>query len=327
MLEALTPLRLRVQASSLRAQDYFPGIWEANVDEGELWGIPWYVDTRVMFYRRDLLREVGFDHAPRTWAEWLQAARAVKRAGHAYAQLFPTDEWAQPVIFGMQAGSPLLAEDGTRGVFSGPEFTRGFEFYTTFFREDLAPKAINAQLGNIYQQFAEGWYAMYLTGPWNLGEFRRRLPGMQERWDAAPLPHPSDPTVPGVSLAGGSSLVIFEGSPHADAAWALIEYLSRPEVQVRFYAMTGDLPAHRAAWEDPSLANDRQAQAFHVQLGHVQPYPKVAEWEQIAQQVAESGEYAVRGRSTVQDALRRIDAEVDRILEKRRWVLARRAER
>jgi multiple sugar transport system substrate-binding protein len=293
------------------------------VDGGEVWGIPWYVDTRVLFYRSDLLREAGFGHAPRTWDEWLRAARAVKAKGHAYAQLFPTDEWAQPVILGMQLGSPLLVDGGRRGAFSGPQFTRGFEFYVTFFREGLAPEAINAQLGNIYQQFAEGWYAMYLTGPWNLGEFRRRLPQLAGRWDAAPLPHPSDPTIPGVSLAGGSSLVVFAGSPHQEAAWKFIEYLSRPEVQVAFYGLTGDLPAHRLAWLDPVLRDDRQAQAFHRQLGFVQPYPKVAEWEQIAQQVAETGEYAVRGRLPVAEALRRVDGEVAKILEKRRWMLAR----
>ena len=51
----------------------------------------------------------------------------------------------------------------------------------------------------------------------------------------APLPGPDGP---GVSLAGGSSLVIFRGTAHADAAWKLVEYLSAPETQARFFELT-----------------------------------------------------------------------------------------
>ena len=67
----------------------------------------------------------------------------------------------------------------------------------------------------------------------------------------APLPGPYGP---GASTAGGSSLVIFRSSRHAQAAWRLIEYLSEPDVQVRFYALTGNLPPRRAAWRDGRLA-------------------------------------------------------------------------
>ena len=52
--------------------------------------------------------------------------------------------------------------------------------------------------------------------------------------------------------------------------------------------------------------------------------PRVPEWEQIAQHMAERLEPAIRGRETLAAALAAIDADVDRILEKRRWMLSRR---
>ena len=51
--------------------------------------------------------------------------------------------------------------------------------------------------------------------------------------------------------------------------------------------------------------------------------PRVPEWEQIAQKLVEDIEPAVRGRESIPDALGRLDADVDRILEKRRWMLSR----
>jgi multiple sugar transport system substrate-binding protein len=124
-------------------------------------------------------------------------------------------------------------------------------------------------------------------------------------------------------MAGGSSLVVFKASENADAAWRFIEYLSRPEAQVRFYELSGNLPARLEAWEAPALAEDAKARAFRQQLERAVPLPRVPEWERIATKVFEYGEAAARGRLTVDQALTGLDADVDRMLEKRRWLLAR----
>jgi multiple sugar transport system substrate-binding protein len=103
-----------------------------------------------------------------------------------------------------------------------------------------------------------------------------------------------------------------------------MEYLSRPDVQVKFHDLTGDLPARRSAWQDSSLAGNRYAAAFRDQLERVVPTPQVPEWEQIATKVFEHGERAVRGRQTPVQAMTALDRDVDRLLEKRRWLLSRR---
>src|SRR5437867_12238855 len=72
-LHALEPLDASIGRSPAIDQgDYFPGIWDTNVVEGKLYGVPWYVDTRLLFYRRDLLAQAGFAAPPRSWLEWQQ---------------------------------------------------------------------------------------------------------------------------------------------------------------------------------------------------------------------------------------------------------------
>ncbi|MBA3583255.1 MAG: sugar ABC transporter substrate-binding protein [Gemmatimonadetes bacterium] len=329
-LEALAPLGERVaRSAAIGPEEYFAGIWETNVVDGTVYGIPWYVDTRVLFYRKDLLAAAGYAEPPETWAEWLEAMRRLEAVmgDDGYPILLPTNEWPQPVILALQAGSTLLDEGDRYGAFAAPEFREAFTFYVEIFRRGYAPPLANTQIANLYQQFADGEFAMVITGPWNIGEFRARLPeDLQDDWGTAPLPGPKGP---GVSMAGGASFVIFESSEHsehADAAWELIEYLSEPAVQVRFYELSGDLPARRAAWDDPALANDPQVQAFRAQLDRVVPLPRVPEWEQIATRVYEYGEAAVRGSMTIDQALTALDRDVDRMLEKRRWMLAQREE-
>jgi multiple sugar transport system substrate-binding protein len=326
---AIEPLDEYLRSSkSVLAGDYFPGIWDTNVVDGHVWGIPWYVDTRILFYRRDLLEAVGFKQAPRTWSEWMEVMRRLKeRAGpKGFAILLPTDEWQPPIAMALQKGAPLLRDGNRWAAFREPRFQAAYETYSQIYRRGFASVVPNSQVGNLYQQFAEGAFAMYVTGPWNLGEMRSRLPPeMQDRWATAPMPAPDGEAWPGASVAGGASLVIFKSksrSPQRTAeAWKLIEHLSRPDQQVRFFQLTGDLPARKSAWSTPELAGDPQARAFWQQLQNVLPTPKVPEWEQIATLFFEHSESAIRGRATSEQALAALEGDVNRLLEKRRWLL------
>lgn len=322
-LEPLDALAARDSAIVPRA-DYFPGVLATNVVDDTLFGLPWYVDTRVLFYRTDLLRAAGVTAPPTTWTAWREALARVRRVQPrgAYPVLMPLDEWAQPLIFGLQEGAPLLANQGTTGDFREPRFRRGFEFYVSLFRDSLAPALANTQISNVYQEFAAGRIAMYITGPWNVGMFRKRLPdSLQGRWATAPLPGPDGP---GASFAGGASVVVMKRSPHRDAAWRFITFLSDPARQARFFEATGDLPARRSAWNSPTLATDPYLAAFGTQLARVRPTPAVPEWELISNRLAAAAERAARGRQSVDDALASLDAETNDILEKRRWLIAQR---
>jgi multiple sugar transport system substrate-binding protein len=190
------------------------------------------------------------------------------------------------------------------------------------FQRGWAPAVANAAVSNVWSEFGRGRFAFYMSGPWNIGELQRRLPAdLQHTWATAPLPGPDGP---GASIAGGSSLVVFRASRHQAAAWRLVEFLSQPTVQRRFHALTGDLPPRRAAWQDPRLMGDPHAQAFREQLERVKPAPKVPEWERIATEMRLVAERAVRLNLSVDEAAAELDARADRILEKRRWILARR---
>jgi len=56
-LGALEPLDDRLAA--VDTGDFFPGVLAGNVVDGTTWGVPWYVDTRLLFYRSDLLADAG----------------------------------------------------------------------------------------------------------------------------------------------------------------------------------------------------------------------------------------------------------------------------
>lgn len=323
-LNALQPLQPFVEASEIvDREDYFDGIWDTNVVDGHVYGVPWYVDTRLLFYRKDLLAAAGYAQPPQTWAEWNAAMMAIKRqrGKDQYAILLPLNEFEQLLSLALQQDDPLLI-DG-RSNLDSAGFRRALGFYAGMFEQGFAPPMSETQISNVWDEFFNGMFVFYVSGPWNIREFRKRAPDdLKDAWATAPLPGPDGP---GAGIAGGTSLVLFRRSPRKSDAWKLVEFLSRPDIQQKFHAEIGDLPPRRSTWEHPALRADVYAAAFRDQLERVKATPKVLEWERVVQEMRLTSERVVRGGQSQDAAVRALDASVDDLLEKRRWVESQRA--
>lgn len=327
VLNALQPLDDVVRNSTLVDQtDIFPGVLKTNIIDSVLYGIPWYVDTRVVYYRKDILKQAGYHEFPGTWSEILKASETIRRQAAAknkicYPFFLPTNEWVPAIAMGMQSGGNFLKEKNSRGNFSGAEFSRASRLLSEFYQKEYSPSGMQL-ITNLYSSFSDGLIAMYITGPWNIGEFTRRIPAeLQNTWMTAPLPS-MDSLRPGTSLPLGTSLIMFRNSRQKEASWKLIEFLTSVEQSVEFYRITGNLPPRQSAWKDTTLSNNRYISAFYQQLQRVDPLPQIPEWEQIVIRLQIYVEYIATGTMTPEAAMTRFDQEVDVMLEKRRWMVA-----
>lgn len=328
-LNSLEPLDLWIKKSSvIKKENYFSGIWDTNIIDSTTYGIPWYVDTRVLFYRSDVLKKAGYENPPKTWDELYDVSKKIKALDNSdkkYALFLPVNEWAPFIIFGLQQKSTLLRDNNQYGNFSGEEYKKAYNYAMKFFYEGLAPKGMT-EVSNVYQAFAEGYFSMFISGPWNIVEIKNRFPkDLQDKWMVAPLPSP-DNNYPGVSLAGGSSLAIAKSSTKKEAAWKFVEFLSEKESQLAFYRLVADLPAVKPAWEDSVFAADKYMKVFFTQLQNTISTPKIPEWEQIViSKIQTTVEKTANKSAGIDEALKSLDNDVNRILEKRRWIVQQKA--
>lgn len=322
-MASICAVRPLAQADAGLLEDNFPGVLETNKVGDRYWALPWYVDTRLLFYRTDLLAKAGYDAVPTDWAGWKRSMHAVKRvAGEgSYAVLLPLNEFEQLLTLGLQQPEPLLRDQASRGNFSNPGFVTALAFYKSLFDEGLAPVASAAQISNVWTEFARGFFSFYLSGPWSVGDMRRRLPpALKDGWTTGEMP---GPTGPGASAPGGSSLAVTHSARDPDAAMRLVRYLLEPSTQVAFNRETGNLPARPSAWLAPALAADPEMAVFGRQLRRARPVPKAPEWERIVTEMQVVAERMVRGEYAPEAAAREIDRRADALLEKRRWMLDR----
>ncbi len=324
-LNALEPLNSRLLHSPLRDDRFFDAALKSVTLDGQVLGIPWYVDTRLLFYRSDLLRNAGFDKPAETWAQWdaqLAALSGTHRDGK-FGLLMPFNEYEPLVALCLQADQPILLDDGTRGGFQQPGIRDAFAYAVSLYRRGFAAVLTHSEVTDLYSAFVRGDYAFIITGPWNLGEFARRLPdAVKANWATAVLPGPHGP---GASSAGGVSMCVSRASPNKDLAFRFIEYMGAPKQQATVYDLTGDLPSDQRAWSMLGLTQDVRARPFFDQLNRARPVPQVPEWERIANEMVATLERVVRGQVTLDAALKGLDEFAWTTLAKRRMLLSRKA--
>jgi multiple sugar transport system substrate-binding protein len=147
-------------------------------------------------------------------------------------------------------------------------------YYTSFFDAGLAPKDLPQ--GALEPDFVAGRIGAFVSGPWHIGLLKAQ--GCDGRYDLWHMPGRQAAT----SFVGGGNLAVFKDARHRTGAWRFVEWLSRPDIQVKWYRASSDLPAVRGAWNDPTLRDDPLLSAFGAQLADAKSPPAIATWEQVA---------------------------------------------
>ncbi len=290
--------------------DYFPGIWDTNVFDGATYGIPWYVDTRVLFYRKDLLQRPAGDSSRRDLGGVARgdARRSSGALGPGrFAIFLPINEWTQPTSSACRSARRCWRDGGTRGAFAQPAFRprvrllrrpvqgRGSRRVVSYTRSRTSTRSSRGLRRHVDHR-ARGTSASSAAAcppDCRTRGRRRRCPARRRGNGRA------------YSIAGGSSSCSSGASQHKDAAWKLDRVPVAPGIaDARSTRSSGDLPARREAWDDPSLADDAKARAFREQLERVRPAAAACPSGSRSRTIAEDQpRRAIRGRGHPRSAL------------------------
>jgi multiple sugar transport system substrate-binding protein len=123
---------------------FFEGAWNTNVVDGTVYGVPWYVETRLLYYRTDIAEAAGITAPPATWDELKAAAQAIKGGGGAeWGISLGTKNWQEYVPFLWSNGGQIMDDQGAFHL-NSPEAVEALTFYNSFFDEALTPTTVRA---------------------------------------------------------------------------------------------------------------------------------------------------------------------------------------
>jgi len=277
---------------------FFKSAWDTNMVEGATVGVPWYVETRLLYYRTDIAEKAGITAAPATWDDLKAMAKAMQaRGGAKYGISLGTKNWQEYFPFLWSNGGDVVDASG-KPALNSPQAVEALTFYDSFFIDGLTPKSVPEGF-DITPAFVKGDNPMFFSGPWHLGLIKDAGgAGFEKKWAIAPMPKKAS----GTSFVGGSNMVVFKASKNKEAAWAFVKFLADPKTQALWYKTVTDLPAVQSAWQDPDVASDPNVKMFGDQLKDTKAQPVSATWSELSSAINDTLEKMTTGGMTPQAA-------------------------
>ena len=291
--------------------DFVEGAAASTVADGVDYGVPWYVETRVLYYRSDLAKAAGVE-APTSWEELTSFAEAMKANGSTYGLQLPmgdAEDSTQVILpFYSQAGGSVLNEAGDAFDLDNQAMVDALDYYASFFTEGLSPLSGYGDSQN--SAFVDGSDPAFISGPWMVNV----LADLQgEDWveqNVATVPVPAG-SANNDSYIGGAHLGVFAEAKNADGAWKLVRWLAQPETQQAWFDATSDLPALTTAWDYEPLTSNPRTQVLQEQLDNTIAPPTVPSWDELSATIETEAEKVANGQVTSEDAAKAIQAKAD----------------
>ena len=272
-----------------------------TASDGKVYGAPAVIESLVMYYNKDLLKE-----APKTFAELEELAKDSKYAFagedgktsafladwtnfyYAYGLLSGNGAY----VFGDNGKNPKdigLANDGA---------IKGIEYAKSWYEKWPKGMQDGTAAGNLIQtSFQEGKTAAIIDGPWKAQAFK----DAKVNYGVATIP-----TLPNgkeySAFGGGKAWIIPSSTKNLEGAQKFVDYLVSTEQQKAFYEATNEIPANTEARAYAEGKNDELTTAVIKQFKNAQPMPNISQMSAVWEPAANMLFDAVSGKKDAKTA-------------------------
>lgn len=305
-------------------EKFMAGPMDAMTYEGKVYGVPWYMDAGMLYYRKDLLEQSGFSGPPTTWDELKAMALKTKQdTGTRYGFVFQGANYEGGVVDGLEyiwthGGDVLDPDDPTNVVVDSPEAAAGLETERSMIVEGVAPAAVadftETESGDAFLQgdavFCRNWPYLYALS--SDPEYSNVDP---EQIGIAPLPV-ADAGDRSFSGLGGWQFMINSSSEEEDAAYEFIEFATSAEQQ-RILAMEAAfLPTRKELYEDQELLDQVAVMALGKEaLENARPRPLSPHYPDMSLRMAEQFNKSLTGATSPEQAVQTLQEELTSLVE------------
>ncbi len=312
---------------SFERADFRDAALKSTIYRMRIWGVPWYTDASLLYYRKDSLAASGYKEPPKTWDEMIEmSGRVTKASGIRYGMVFQGADYeggtANAMEFIWSAGGDVMhgeihvttplggsLTEYDAVTINSSESAAGLDVARRLIAEGVAPaevtgyrerEALDAFLAGD-AVFLRSWpYVQGLLGTSSLSPDQvgiGLLPGVST--DEA-----------GYSCLGGWNLMINADANRAEreAAWALILYLTDASRQKQLAMEAGLLPALEALYADRQILEEVPVAALLSTAGaRIRVRPASPFYADLSAQISDAFQRVLRGESDGTDTVASLD--------------------
>jgi multiple sugar transport system substrate-binding protein len=279
--------------------------WELVSIGDAVYGMPWVLGTRALFYNKSLLARAGLDslRPPETWPDLYAAAEAVQRLG-GEIRGYGVQVGERSVLFkkfmpfAWGNGGRILTDDLKQADFDSPQNREALEFYLSL-----------RKVGRMDRQealdraFRAGTLGFEVSGAWLFHSIAREAPRLH--YGVALVPRPSLERGTHASFAGGELLVSFNASKRKAAALELARFLVKPENALALAQSAQSVqPAVMGAETLAFYRAHPDQQVMIRQYETAVPPPNHPAWMELEAVIEDEVDEALHDRKTADQAVR-----------------------
>lgn len=288
-------------------KDVLPGAWTTVQNDGKYYGMPWILDTKYLFYNKEILEKAGIKTPPTTWDELTEQAKVIKDKG-----LLDTPiawSWAQAEAAICDYTTLVSAYKGDFLKDGKPAFQSGggldaLNYMVASYKSGLtnpnSKEFLEEDVRKVFQNgdaaFALNWTYMY-----NMAN------DPKESKVAGKVGVVAAPGVSGKSEAsavnGSMGLGITSASKHPDEAWKFIEFMTSQATQNQYAKLS--LPIWASSYDDLAVTKGQEEliSAAKIGLAAMYPRPTTPKYQELSTALQQAIQESLLGQSSPEDAL------------------------
>ncbi len=303
---------------------FLPGPIQTLMYEGKIYGVPWFTDAGLLYYRADLLEKSGYSEPPKTWSELEEMGlKTAKDQGIDNGFVFQGDQYEGGVCNGCEyiwtnGGNILDPADPSKVVIDSPEAAAGLATEQGIVEDGIAPQSVAtytetetdpAFLGN-KAVFARNWPYMYaLAGTKDYPDVK------PEQIGVAPLPLAEGQTQLASAL-GGWNMLINAQSDMQDEAWEFVKFMTSEQSQRQRALSASLLPTRPSLYQDSEIRNTLPVVVQGEEaLKNARSRPVSPYYSDMSLEMQEQFNGVVNGDTSPEDAVKALQQSLTQIVE------------
>lgn len=297
--------------NDLGTDKFVPNVLPTGGIAGNFTSVPWIIDARALFYRKDIFDKLGIK--PQDMNDWSGFEKVLKKIYDAYVvsdenanlyfgeeakkleskqgyfRVYPIgvpgkNDWN--VIYNFDpwiwsAGGDWLTSDN-KPFNNAKEILDGIIFYTSIAKKYTTKSCLELNSSQVETWFANGRFAIIPSGAWTVRNLT--LPPEKGGFNNLPVAskfgvvhYPEGPKGR-YTFLGGSNFVIFKSCKYPQIAWKVIKYLLEKKQQLDYAKNSGFLPATIDSYNDPYFDKNPHLKVFKETVKYGRVHPCIPLW-------------------------------------------------
>lgn len=279
--------------------------------QGKYYAAPWVVDTRVLFYNKDLMQKAGIEtSAPATFTKMLEYANLINDGNSIYGfganGSDPHRLYKKIVPMFWTFGGDIFDSKG-KPVINSQANIEALQMYI-----DLSHVGMIETQRQLDAAFAQGKIGFWFSGAWLIDKIKNENPSLN--YGISPIPGKINS--PGVSFAGGEYLAVSVNSKKKSLAEKFVQFLTDGSNSLKICKKINEagFPADKRFFKDSYFASNPSKSVFASQLANSKMTPVHPQWLDIEAIIENAVVQAIYGKADARTALDNAQYEINMLL-------------